>query len=101
MASISCAAAPGSASLLPSTGRAAGGSSSSPSSSDVEREVWVVPACSNLAGVIRNGGHSSSGSRPLVHLEISLLVLLAIAAAVAVVSARVRMPYAIGLIIAG
>jgi monovalent cation:H+ antiporter, CPA1 family len=37
----------------------------------------------------------------LVHLEISLLVLLAIAAAVAVVSARVRMPYAIGLIIAG
>jgi CPA1 family monovalent cation:H+ antiporter len=37
----------------------------------------------------------------LVHLEISLLVLLAIAAAVAIVSARVRMPYAIGLIIAG
>jgi monovalent cation:H+ antiporter, CPA1 family len=37
----------------------------------------------------------------LVHLEISLLVLLAIAAAVATLSARVRMPYAIGLIIAG
>ena len=37
----------------------------------------------------------------MVHLEISLLVLLAIAAAVAVLSARVRMPYAIGLIIAG
>jgi len=37
----------------------------------------------------------------LVHLEISLLVLLAIAAAVATLSARLRMPYAIGLIIAG
>jgi monovalent cation:H+ antiporter, CPA1 family len=37
----------------------------------------------------------------LVHLEISLLVLLAVAAAVAVLSARVRIPYAIGLIIAG
>ena len=37
----------------------------------------------------------------MVHLEISLLVLLAIAAVVAVLSARVRMPYAIGLIIAG
>jgi CPA1 family monovalent cation:H+ antiporter len=37
----------------------------------------------------------------LVHLEISLLVLLAIAAAVATLSVRVRMPYAIGLIIAG
>jgi monovalent cation:H+ antiporter, CPA1 family len=37
----------------------------------------------------------------LVHLEISLLVLLAIAAAVATLAARVRMPYAIGLIIAG
>jgi CPA1 family monovalent cation:H+ antiporter len=37
----------------------------------------------------------------LAHLEISLLVLLAIAAAVATLSARVRMPYAIGLIIAG
>jgi CPA1 family monovalent cation:H+ antiporter len=37
----------------------------------------------------------------LVHLEISLLVLLAIAAAVATLSARVRMPYAILLIIAG
>jgi monovalent cation:H+ antiporter, CPA1 family len=37
----------------------------------------------------------------LVHLEISLLVLLAIAAAVATLSARVRMPYTIGLIIAG
>jgi monovalent cation:H+ antiporter, CPA1 family len=37
----------------------------------------------------------------LVHLEISLLVLLAIAAVVATLSARVRMPYAIGLIIAG
>ena len=37
----------------------------------------------------------------MVHLEISLLVLLAIAAAVATLSARVRMPYAILLIIAG
>jgi monovalent cation:H+ antiporter, CPA1 family len=37
----------------------------------------------------------------LVDLEISLLVLLAIAAVVATLSARVRMPYAIGLIIAG
>jgi monovalent cation:H+ antiporter, CPA1 family len=37
----------------------------------------------------------------LVHLEISLLVLLAIAAAVATLAARVRMPYAILLIIAG
>jgi monovalent cation:H+ antiporter, CPA1 family len=37
----------------------------------------------------------------LVHLEISLLVLLAIAAAVATLSVRVRMPYTILLIIAG
>jgi CPA1 family monovalent cation:H+ antiporter len=37
----------------------------------------------------------------LVHLEISLLVLLSIAAAVAIVSHRVQMPYAIGLVIAG
>ena len=37
----------------------------------------------------------------MVHLEISLLVLLAIAAAVATLAARVRMPYAILLIIAG
>lgn len=35
------------------------------------------------------------------HLEISLLVLLAIAAVVAVISHRVRMPHAIGLVIAG
>lgn len=37
----------------------------------------------------------------LIHLEISLLVLLAIAAAVAIFSDRVRIPYAIGLIVAG
>ena len=37
----------------------------------------------------------------MVDLEISLLVLLAIAAAVAIFSDRVRMPYAIGLIVAG
>jgi monovalent cation:H+ antiporter, CPA1 family len=37
----------------------------------------------------------------LGHLEISLLVLLAVAAAVAIFSDRVRMPYAIGLIVAG
>lgn len=37
----------------------------------------------------------------MADLEISLLVLLAVAAAVAILSARVRMPYAIGLIIAG
>ena len=35
------------------------------------------------------------------HLEISLLVLLAIAAAVAIASHRVRVPYAVGLVIAG
>jgi CPA1 family monovalent cation:H+ antiporter len=37
----------------------------------------------------------------LAHLEINLLVLLAIAAVVAIISHRVRMPYAIGLVIAG
>jgi len=35
------------------------------------------------------------------HLEISLLVLLAVALAVAVVANRVRIPYAIGLVVAG
>lgn len=37
----------------------------------------------------------------MAHLELSLLVLLAIAAAVAIFSNRVRMPYAIGLLVAG
>lgn len=37
----------------------------------------------------------------MAHLELSLLVLLAIAAAVAIFSNRVRMPYAIGLLAAG
>lgn len=37
----------------------------------------------------------------MVQLEISLLVLLAIAAAVAICSHRLRIPYAIGLVIAG
>jgi CPA1 family monovalent cation:H+ antiporter len=37
----------------------------------------------------------------LAHLEINLLALLAIAAAVAIASHRVRLPYAIGLVIAG
>jgi monovalent cation:H+ antiporter, CPA1 family len=37
----------------------------------------------------------------MAHLEISVLVLLAIAAAVALVSHRLRTPYAIGLVIAG
>ena len=35
------------------------------------------------------------------HLEISLLVLLAVAAAVAIMAHRVRIPYAIGLVLAG
>jgi monovalent cation:H+ antiporter, CPA1 family len=37
----------------------------------------------------------------LAHPEISLLLLLAVAAAVAVVSNRARLPYAIGLVLAG
>ena len=37
----------------------------------------------------------------MADLEISLLVLLAVASAVAILSARARVPYAIGLIIAG
>jgi CPA1 family monovalent cation:H+ antiporter len=37
----------------------------------------------------------------VAHLEVSLLVLLAVAAAVARISLRVRMPYSIGLVVAG
>ena len=37
----------------------------------------------------------------LAHPELSLLLLLAVAAAVAVLSNRARLPYAIGLVLAG
>jgi len=38
---------------------------------------------------------------PVTHPELSLLLLLAVAAAVAVLSERARLPYAIGLVLAG
>ena len=44
---------------------------------------------------------TSPAAARLEHLEVNLLALLAIAAAVAVVSHRVRLPYAIGLVLAG